>query len=912
MQTRLTSLCASIPLSISLASCSGPFAPGPTVGQSGGALTGLSPTAQHEGENPGVLRAGRMASVAIDPNDASHAVAVADSGGVYVSTDGGQTWEGTVKADGSAGAFGHGFEGSGIRRFFDVAIGTDGTMLLVASAGANEPQGVWRSTDGGAHWSRPINPGPVDPIEDPAHIVFSPTPHMVYAVAGSPEAGIPGPFLHLGSQVGISSDDGASFVWFDPITVKGKFGPHHLHLPLAGLDVSPPNSFLPNVFGEVAGGGASDVLAFCARLGDQRRQVVFYNVHDGAVLRQDAPLANGNIKGGYCQVAFDPTTSLHTFVASWSSKHDSLAEGIVGADGHTMAWTDMQAPVFPNDRPPFVQVRLTSNNQLAVYYHNSGDLFRASCASTPCAAVNWPQAHLNTLHTDSARVAFAAGDSCPALIADDGGIELGLNCGAQFSASIAGLHAQEMWNASFSGSAALTTVLFALQDNGVYFLARDDDDSGANGAGLPQSTPWFEVRGSDGFWSRQFRTDRTAAVAGGNFDTILATHLDSSTPSLVTLGKPDATAGKPLREKGGSPATVFLDKQVLLMAVIGTSGRLQMFESSGGGPFAPVGNPSVPIGNGADPRGQLFTAGETAPGGGASVFAIQGTNFWLWDTLTQNWTQLVGPKIPVTVWGDSVDAGHAYALDSGGQVWRTNGGALLWKQDPALTAAASGFGKYAQIVDNDLELLPCGTRQLCTVAFDPVHPGTIAAGTAHAGIMISTDDGATWAPAPPVPEPNGGVIGLYFDPGAGASFENGLAAIWGQGLWAVDLKPAIPPPPIVQNACGGTFPLNAAPGTPCQELGKCGHWKCLGPNADAVTCNTDNGTHNECGGCGPLPIPGSGFGGKGDQCICNDPGLTSGVLVCGTNGKLVCCPCNNAPDCGPGPPPLPGPGANSP
>jgi hypothetical protein len=107
------------------------------------------------------------------------------------------------------------------------------------------------------------------------------------------------------------------------------------------------------------------------------------------------------------------------------------------------------------------------------------------------------------------------------------------------------------------------------------------------------------------------------------------------------------------------------------------------------------------------------------------------------------------------------------------------------------------------------------------------------------------------------------------------------------------------------NACGGSTPLPvfAQPGMWCQDRGTntCGTWRCIG--TEAITCDTSRGApqDNGCGGCAPLPIPGSGFG-RGDKCQYND--TQEGILVCAVGGnRLVCCPTGAVgPGCGPGAP----------
>lgn len=201
--------------------------------------------------------------------------------------------------------------------------------------------------------------------------------------------------------------------------------------------------------------------------------------------------------------------------------------------------------------------------------------------------------------------------------------------------------------------------------------------------------------------------------------------------------------------------------------------------------------------------------------------------------------------------------------------------------------------------------------------------------------VVSTDAGKTWS-APlrlvskdngpgPATDPN---IGDYFNPcqfkgdpdgyfgeyigGAFLDYySNAVVATWADSRescfsqsspgtfhmhvwagWSDAEKP--------KNGCGGNAQLPHPPGLPCVENGQCGKWSCAGDSA--VICDTNKSVKNECGGCNPLPIGGSGHG-KGDFCICNNPALEEGYLVCGpTKNKLICCPCSSAPGCGPGSP----------
>lgn len=142
---------------------------------------------------------------------------------------------------------------------------------------------------------------------------------------------------------------------------------------------------------------------------------------------------------------------------------------------------------------------------------------------------------------------------------------------------------------------------------------------------------------------------------------------------------------------------------------------------------------------------------------------------------------------------------------------------------------------------------------------------------------------------------------------------DGFLAVWTQApppvcnashfhAFSSELTVSVPSP--VTNACGGTVPLGAVPGSPCEEGGQCGRWTCLGSPGNAVTCNTSSTARNQCGGCNPMLVPGT-EGGRGHSCICPN-GAESGVLVCGSKRgsvtPLICCPCGSAPGCGPGSP----------
>jgi len=167
---------------------------------------------------------GRLTSLAVDPHDADHVWAGSAAGGVFESTDAGTTWApvfdgqpvlniGAVAAHptdssvvyvgtGEANGAGYSYDGDGVYRTGDGGatwqhLGLDATRrigriaidpvspqrIFVAAAGniytPDANRGVYRSTDGGASWTRVLfvapTAGAIDVVIDPSN------PSRVYA-----------------------------------------------------------------------------------------------------------------------------------------------------------------------------------------------------------------------------------------------------------------------------------------------------------------------------------------------------------------------------------------------------------------------------------------------------------------------------------------------------------------------------------------------------------------------------------------------------------------------------------------------------------------------------------------------------------------------------------------------------------
>ncbi|GGN91816.1 hypothetical protein GCM10011579_089040 [Streptomyces albiflavescens] len=111
---------------------------------------------------------GQVNRVAVDPTDPNHIVVVGD-GMIKVSHDGGASFSDAV--------------GIAELTYDDVTFAPDGT-LFAASRDLSEPgQGVFRSDDGGSHWSNSVSAQLLDP--DVHSVLVSPDGHWLFAGTGS-------------------------------------------------------------------------------------------------------------------------------------------------------------------------------------------------------------------------------------------------------------------------------------------------------------------------------------------------------------------------------------------------------------------------------------------------------------------------------------------------------------------------------------------------------------------------------------------------------------------------------------------------------------------------------------------------------------------------------------------------------
>ncbi len=722
---------------------------------------------------------GRIVGVAVDPKNSDKAYALADSGGVFGSIDGGQTWSGNLRGDGSVGSYGRGL-GNGLNAFADIAIDpTDSQMLVLMAYDDERPlgtslQGIWYSPNGGGDWQRAANASPpCSLLGVVSHIRFSPfTPGLVYASSAC--------------RLGQSLDHGKSWRWFSPVLTR----PDAV---IDGLDV-----------GYDVGG--ADRVAFCARdIG-----VGQMGVSDSFAIPM-RPFPAGTPVGLNCSVALDPTDRNRLFVATHggSPATSALFEARPTGDGIAFTWRPLVAPSWDNGRPVFVQVHREGNGS-RVYFHDSALVWSEDCASgVPCpqgsSATRPASCPLNgwacvdTWHADVTAIAFDPAlptKACPLLLASDGGIArdpvggcFRVPSGApgryDSVSSNTGLHALLSFSATVSSSPSGTQRFgMSLWDNGI----ERSVDGGAT---------WARIECGDG--------GRMAFFGSTGFaECNYVAWWDDITKPHKNLGAFMKQPGTPLLTWGGWRASGFASSGKFLVAsLIPTTGQVQLWAYTGS-TFSVDGNPTPKaLGSfSSDSSNALAVAGADLPATPlreAYVIVGAGSHRLLCRTVGGQWTAATGLGNPRSVWASQGENGIAFAWDDGGAtspagLYRTRNAAKCdWTLDTIATTLASDAGAFSNI-----SRWGGSSGSAITVGLDPGRPGRVLVATRHVGVLVSDNYGATWSISHAFPEPNGGIMQFVFtDSGlAAGTLEETYATSWGRGLWSASFAPQ--PQPLVR------------------------------------------------------------------------------------------------------------------
>ena len=678
---------------------------------------------------------GRSLGITVHPTDPTIVFVATERGGFFFSTNGGTNW---THIDDIPVPMGR-----------DIVFDPQNANILIASGRYDgrviNQGGIWRSTDGGATWSKPAtsNPGCT-------------TEASTWDIAIPDDAAFnQNVYVATDCGIAVSSDSGASWTHVDPCV---------------GADAAYCNaqSAYFDVTATIVGGQVQ--LDVC---GDEG----YFRSADGGTT-WSAPDPNSparRVSGGSfnpCKVATAPNDPDTVYLANYSGTTPAgfctsrlMENAAAGAPG---MWTDMGVSAN-NCRDPWVVTHPDQGGDpdlFEVYYGDTTRMRRQVCdrTATPrcvAGAAAWPTADAGS-HSDTSDIAFdtTVANGCPIVLTSDGGNATSADCGATWEDGNRGLHALDV--VTFAGTrqgGGLTDLYAGTQDNGIY-VTQDN------------STTWDRPVGADGY---NVLADRQAPArvfyrqCFGCNDFIA----DSGLVGAVAFPDPPgtvptfavATQFGPLSyafitSDGGSPAQ---------WTAYATTDEGITWNQLGPSPL-----PGSP--------GEIRAAGPSASptfylrlnvGGQRRIYSLSGAL----DSTAILSLANAGLVFPTSAWDvDPSDPMLLYASDIGtNQMMVSTDGGGTWNPDPALTNLVTQNGVY-QFSPNTFP------SQVSGVGIDP-NSGRILVGTRTAGWYASVTDGQAWVPVkgstliPRAEE-------FFFDPDNGEAY----AATRGRGIWRIEIE----------------------------------------------------------------------------------------------------------------------------
>src|SRR6266851_3383446 len=349
------------------------------------AVAGPPPSAVSEFQ-PSVQYGGRTVSIDINPSSPSAAISATESGGLFTTSDAGVNWQHV----GSLPVF----------RMSEVRYSPDNASIIIATAWADDhvanQGGIWRSTDGGASWSRP-------PSGDPQNVLpfcnFRPNTWGIAFAKGTNDV-----FVGHDCGVAISHDLGATWTQIQPDPSLGT------------------NAGARGVYALKAQASASGTIVdICANDGHHRSTDggAHWTLHNTAA---DALPGCGPVATHAITASPDESGVLFAIVGP---------QNLFESDSAGAHWTQITTPPHGFNRPWWVKANPSGDNManhFDVYFGTGQDTYKQTCTGTGpglrCGNT-WTFVSVDHSASDSMEVAFstAAGDSgatWPGVVAFEG------------------------------------------------------------------------------------------------------------------------------------------------------------------------------------------------------------------------------------------------------------------------------------------------------------------------------------------------------------------------------------------------------------------------------------------------------------------------------------------------------------
>jgi photosystem II stability/assembly factor-like uncharacterized protein len=694
---------------------------------------------------PNVWPGGRGVAVTVSPNNSSIAIVASESGGLFQTRDGGNSWTHL----------------SGLLpfRMADVKYSPVSSQSVVATAfgdsRASNRGGIWRSVNGGLNWQKPMtsNP-PVGPKCPAAASAYG----ISYVLAGI--------FVGTDCGVAISRDSGATWTHVvpDPSADKWRIVSVVAHgqgivdaCGVAGIYRSPDNG--------ATWGPVSNSVGGCTQTGTHLidaspidPDVLFVTTAPNTLFESD--------DGGRTWMTLNPPGAAHVGRPSWLDVSTALTE---------------------------------NRNQFDLFFGNPYNVVRQTCGSQAGLDCNspWTNVTVDPNFHESNGFSFDASGNTARFLVTDAGVYSTADGGATFTVGgggTGGYNALQIYEVAGQIHPDHSDLFIGTQDNCVWASA-DDGRS------------WINPRCPEGFALQMKRKTPThtdeiivgAMVGFGNFKStdhfVNFDHWNDppnrvGSPFIIDTGTYVQYVGVP-----GSPATMVNltgDSGATWNSVTisGSALPLTIGETLKHWPQI-VGPPDHPT---------LYQAVDRSGTAGPKIGLVK------IDLDVANRTASVSPAdvdglvslgeyglgqasfVVATVFGaDPHSPQHVIAPDVGaGEMKVTHDGGNTWTSMASLTALILDRGQFQFNV-------PDGPMQVHAIAFDPDVAGHILVGTEAAGIFESTDGGQVWTKI---------AYSDFFIRGISSFFYDRdnivIVATYGHGLWKL-VPGSVPPPTLCQN-----------------------------------------------------------------------------------------------------------------
>jgi uncharacterized repeat protein (TIGR01451 family) len=731
--------------------------------------------------NPNGASGGRVNGLASVPGNNQIYYAASEWGGLYKSTDGGLTW---IRLNRHLPV-----------ATWDVAVDLGNVNRVYATSfydGRVAPiSGIQVSNDAGATWTHPLTAHPDPALEGTAND-NTPEPGFncsnarrtepsAFGIGIRPDASN-NVFIGTNCGVAISNDSGATWRFVDPTPMT-------------------PASDVWDVVIQAGGPTGQGIVDICGDDGHRRST-------DGG----NTWTASAGLPGGRCSIAVSPDESYVLFVAA--------ADNNLYESDDAVTWTNKGNPAGAQGRIPFVAANQRQGTAFDLWFGDIG-LARAGCTTPavpapgganrcPTAPAGWVAAGAGA-HADAGALVFdtapaAAGDACPRIYSNDGGVYFN-TVGAS-----PGCHAPTWEQPNVTPHALWLFTMSGANRAGdagedLYFGTQDNGSFGAIDAGEPLPT-WNNADCCDVF---DVSADPNRVVYTVCCFTIPPAN------RLFVRGPNFAGGGEiPNYPPGTLPGFTFPD-------IVARFGDRQYALVTTQGTFITndiTVNPIVwtELGAATDP-GPCAVQAAVDSVSGTPTFYVQvgcnpasGNQVWMFvGTGAGSWTRIDNNDGLVGGFGifavDPNNPNRLYASNlapTGPQMVSSNDGGLTWDNNPELDGFMTGGGFFqyrnqrgpTENVGAGFGMPFGGYSQPTLLAFDPENPDIVVAGGADSGVFLSTNGGVNWLLlTDPFDSGNSGVPHLprpryaYFDHEPAGVLKLYIGTE-GRGVWRITIREA--------------------------------------------------------------------------------------------------------------------------